>query len=82
VATVVIASAAEGKLGKHSFQCPDGPTIQQIAGPSFTVTFDLVVPTPPEDSLKWLVKKSESIWASVPRVRIGATCSKRRLLLA
>ncbi|MFP6670703.1 MAG: PVC-type heme-binding CxxCH protein, partial [Pirellulaceae bacterium] len=33
VATVLVASAAEVKLGKHQFQLPDGFTIEQIAGP-------------------------------------------------
>ena len=33
VATVLDASAAEVKLGKHKFQLPDGFSIQRIAGP-------------------------------------------------
>ena len=33
VATVLVASAAEVKLGGHNFQLPDGFSIQQIAGP-------------------------------------------------
>ena len=33
VATVLDASAAEVKLGKHRFQLPDGFSVQQIAGP-------------------------------------------------
>jgi len=33
VATVLVASAEEVKLGKHQFQLPDGFAIKQIAGP-------------------------------------------------
>jgi len=33
VATVLVAPAAEVKLGKHQFQLPDGFAIEQIAGP-------------------------------------------------